>query len=62
MKITFTTKEESNLNRQQDFLALSPDQRFWRFVDLCRSLKMFATKAQHKNSDNFIIKLYKEDD
>jgi len=62
MKITFTTKEESNLKRQQDFLALSPDQRFWRFVALCRSLKNFATKAEPANSGNFIIKLYKEND
>jgi hypothetical protein len=34
MKITYTTKDESNKVQQAEFLALSPVERLYRFFDV----------------------------
>jgi hypothetical protein len=60
MQISFKTKEESNKERQEAFLALSGGERIMRFIDLCQAMSIFPTRAEKKNSENFVIKLYKE--
>ncbi|MFM2230880.1 MAG: hypothetical protein RL607_2138 [Bacteroidota bacterium] len=56
MEIRFTTKEESNKLRQEDFLKRSKVERILAFFELCRRMKSFPVK--HKNTpkkDNFVI-------
>lgn len=56
MKISFSTKEESNQRRQEEFLALSGTERVFRFFELCRQMKQFPVKnEQEVKSNNFII-------
>jgi hypothetical protein len=55
MEISFTTKEESNKKRQEEFLKLVPAERFYRFLNLMMSVKRFPTKAKKENSNNFKI-------
>ena len=49
MKITYTTKEESNQLQQQEFLALSPVERFYRFLILMEKSKWLNNKKQESN-------------
>jgi hypothetical protein len=60
MQISFTTKEESNKKREEEFLSLTGGQRFLHFIDLCQAIAILPSKASSKNEGNFIIKLYKE--
>ncbi len=46
MQIKFQTKEESNRERQEAFLKLSPPERFYRFLWLMQRMKQFPTKAK----------------
>lgn len=55
MEINFRTKEESNRLRQEEFLKLSPEERFYAFLELSERMKDFPTKAPVKKNDNFII-------
>jgi len=55
MKITFQTKEESNRLQEAEFLALSPAERFFRFLWLSRRMKQFPTKAKEEDNGNFVI-------
>ena len=55
--IQFRTKEESNKAQEESFLALSPTQRFYSFIDLIQKVKRFPTKSEPKNNDNFIIEI-----
>ncbi len=52
----FETKEESNLRRRREFMALSPSERFQSFIRLCWDLRKFASLVQRDRAkDNFII-------
>jgi len=54
MKISFTTKEESNASRREEFLKLSPPERVWSFFRMIYEMRDFPTNAPQKK-DNFII-------
>lgn len=62
MKISYQTKEESNRQQEQEFLALTPHERVLRFFDLMEQMKKFKTKFSENEgeSNNFIIHLYRE--
>jgi hypothetical protein len=55
MKITYTTKEESNQLQQQEFLALSPVERFYRFLMLMEKSKWLNNKKQESNNNFQIV-------
>ncbi|MCB9360453.1 MAG: hypothetical protein H6587_07710 [Flavobacteriales bacterium] len=55
MKITYTTKEESNQLQQQEFLALSPVERFYRFLILMEKSKWLNNKKQESNNNFQIV-------
>ncbi len=56
MEIRFQTLEESNKQRQEDFLKLSKTERFYSFLRLCERISRFPVKNKvDKNKDNFII-------
>ena len=55
MKITYTTKEESNQLQQQEFLAFSPVERFYRFLILMEKSKWLNNKKQESNNNFQIV-------
>ena len=56
MKITFTTKEESNEKRANDFLNLKPVERFYKFLELMYVVNKYPTKKEN-NNNNFVIEI-----
>lgn len=56
MQVQFRTKDESNLEQERDFLALSPIERVYRFLDLMQRINRFPTKARHEES-KFVIQI-----
>ena len=56
-KIFFGTKEENNVRRQKEFLALSPHERLVLFLRLCEEMEFFESAAPHPNrlKDNFVL-------
>jgi hypothetical protein len=59
MKITYTTKEESNKIQQAEFLALNPVERFYRFLLLMEKSKWLTNpnKKEQKNNFEIVIEL-----
>ena len=56
MRISYTTKEESNKLREDEFLKLSPVDRFYRFLELMQaSKKMFPDKKDRSDSFQIVI-------
>ncbi|MBU3926391.1 MAG: hypothetical protein A2W85_16220 [Bacteroidetes bacterium GWF2_41_31] len=55
MKITYTTKEESNKVQQTEFLALSPIERFYRFLLLMEKSNWLTIKSKKVKNNNFEI-------
>lgn len=55
MKVTYTTKEESNKIQQTEFLALSPMQRFFRFLLLMEKSKWLNHNKKESNTNFQII-------
>jgi hypothetical protein len=55
MKITYTTKEESNQIQQAEFLALSPLERFYRFLLLMEKSKWLTNPNKKEQKNNFEI-------
>ena len=55
MEIKFRTKEESNKLQREDFLKLSPVDRFYTFLNLMYLLKDYPTKKPKKKNNNFIL-------
>jgi hypothetical protein len=41
MQIYFQTREESNQRQREDFLKLSPGERFMAFLELSRKMNRF---------------------
>jgi len=60
MEITFTTKEESNKKRQEEFLKLSPIERIYSFLELVVRVNKFPTKYKKEKNNNFVIELKEE--
>jgi len=57
MEIRFLTKEESNNLRQEEFLKLSPAERFMSFLTLSRRINKYPTKATvDRMKNNFVLK------
>ena len=56
MEIRFQTKEESNRQRQEEFLKLSKVERIYSFLRLSERISKFPVKNKtDKNKDNFQI-------
>lgn len=56
MEVFFRTKEESKRAQEEEFLALSPNERFYAFLKLCYDLRNFPSKPDpdyHKG--NFVL-------
>lgn len=59
--ILFATKEENNLRREEEFLALSPGERFELFLKLCSAMSHFPQDMPAKDKGNFIVDKLHED-
>ncbi len=57
MEITFTTKEESNKRRKEEFLKLTPAERIYKFLELVVRVNKFPTKAKKENKNNLVIEI-----
>ena len=56
MEIKFETKQQSKQRQLQEFLSLSPYERFQKFLRLSRKMKnTFSTPNQFQKKDNFYI-------
>lgn len=56
MEIRFQTKEESNIQQQEEFLKLSKVERIYSFLRLSERVSKFPVKNKvDKNKDNFQI-------
>lgn len=61
MKVTFTTKEESNLLQEEEFLKLSGGERLMRFLDISTSMiNLPQAKPYRINPNNFILEKRKK--
>ena len=61
MEIKFQSKEESKAAQEKAFLALSPVERFYAFLDLMDRMQNVPTKAKTKDKGNFLIEINVED-
>ena len=55
MEIIFTTKQESNKRRQEEFLKLEPIERIYTFLELVVRVNKFPTKKNKEKNNNFVI-------
>jgi len=58
LKITYRTKEESNLAQERAFVKLSGVERFYKFLEMMMFVNQFPTKnkdRERKDKENFII-------
>lgn len=55
MKVEFTTKEESNNQQEEEFLKLTPTQRFYAFLKLSYQVRKFPVSKRSPEKDNFLI-------
>ncbi|MFN3999583.1 hypothetical protein [Algoriphagus sp.] len=58
MEIRYLTKEESNRIREEEFLALEPQDRLIAFLELSRRVnRLFPTKNtfEERTKGNFIL-------
>ena len=56
MEIIFQSKEESNRKQEEEFLKLSPMDRFYRFLKLAEASKrLFPFKSKVEKEHNFSI-------
>ncbi len=56
-KVFLGTKEENNAMREQEFLALSPHERFLSFLKMCEEYARLYPLKEHPNrkKNNFIL-------
>jgi hypothetical protein len=59
--IHFATKEENNRRRQEEFLALSPGERFELFLKLCAAMSHFPQDRPVEDKGNFIVDKLRKD-
>jgi hypothetical protein len=57
MKIRYSTKEESNKVQRDDFLKLTPVQRFYSFLDLMNNLRKYPVNSKIVQKRNFLIEI-----
>lgn len=57
MKVAFTTKEKSNNLQEANFLKLSPEERFYAFLQLSERLQKFPVSRKKSENDNFLINI-----
>lgn len=60
MQIHFRTKEESNRAQEEEFLKLSPSERFYAFIKLMHDLRDFpsnSSEEEMKEKENFVIEI-----
>lgn len=57
MKVSFRTKEESNLEQETAFMRLSPIERIHSFIDFMLYTQDFPGQVISRNPDNFQIKI-----
>ena len=57
MEIRYLTKEESNKIQRDDFLKLTPVQRFFSFLDLMNNLRIYPMYKKVTKTKNFIIEI-----
>jgi hypothetical protein len=63
MQIRFQTKEESKRLQEEEFLKLSPAERFYAFLRLSERMKSFPAKIKEETkTDNFVIIIQKNCD
>jgi hypothetical protein len=58
MEIRYLTKEESNRIREEEFMALTPADRFFAFLELSRRVnQLFPSKTtfEERTKGNFIL-------
>lgn len=55
MKIEFKNKSQSNAEQKQEFLALTPVERIYTFLNLMQRVNRFPTKNKISKKDNFNI-------
>lgn len=56
MELLFRTKEEANKHQQDDFLSLTPVQRFYAFLALSERIARFPTRNKENKADkSFVI-------
>lgn len=56
MKILFRTKDESNKDQQDEFLALSGGERVMRFIEISTSMLSLSKEPSTISAkDNFIL-------
>lgn len=58
MEIRYLTKEESNQIREEEFLALNPEERLMAFLELSRRVnRLFPSKTtfEERTKGNFIL-------
>ncbi|GMQ31260.1 hypothetical protein [Algoriphagus confluentis] len=58
MKIRYLTKDESNKIREEEFLALKPEERLMAFLELSRRVnRLFPSKLtfEERTKGNFIL-------
>lgn len=54
-KLIFDTKENNNLRRQAEFLALPPAERVQVFLKMVGEYGKFSTKAKPTEKGNFVL-------
>jgi hypothetical protein len=53
MEIKFQSKEESKKRQEEEFLALSREERFLRFIELSNAILKFPSKTAQSDDSNF---------
>lgn len=61
MGIKYQSKEESKAAQEKAFLALTPVERFYAFLDLMDRMQNVPTKARPQDKGNFLIEINVED-
>lgn len=57
MRVSFTKKEERNKLQELDFLKLSPEERFYTFLQLSERLQKFPVSKKRLENGNFLINI-----
>ena len=57
MEIRYLTKEESNIIQRDDFLKLTPVERFFSFLDLMNKLRKYPMNNKITKKKNFLIEI-----
>jgi hypothetical protein len=57
MEIKYLTNEESNTIQRENFLKLTPVERFYSYLDLMNNLTIFPLKRPIAKNKNFLIEI-----